>query len=766
MGNTLSGIRFWTGIVAFILAVAMLLIFLSARDPAFTQSAPPANSVDIAEIRSRLDLSDAERAWIEAHPVIRTRIGDWPPFMSSGNQPSGISLDYLRVISQTTGLTFSYLTGKDIGWSESLQAIEERRLVDLIPVMQPSKERERFLLFTDAYQILPWVIITRDDEEFTGGMEDLAGKTVSIQEGFVLQAMLAQRYPEIKLLVSHGDSPALAALMDVSAGKAQATITALPVAAYFISRYGLANLKIAAPAQLGDMKLAMGVRKDWPELVAIMDKVFAAMSRKDVAAINNAWLSPHYEYGLSPKIVLGWTLSAAFLVIAVILSFIWINRMLKKQVAERTRELNKELDERKAAEAALQESEGRFRSLVENSPFPMVLETVQGKLLYLNTRFTESFGYTLEDFPDLETGFRLSYPDPAYRAMVAARWRAAAEKAKKEGGPVLGGECSFTCKDGSVKPLDITGMPMGDKVVTVLVDLTERKKAEELMVQTEKMLFLGGLAAGMAHEINNPLGIILAAAQNAQRRLSPDIPKNRSAAEALGLDLSAVAAYTRERGVLSYLESIREAGSRAARIVRNMLDFSRQSESRRTPRSVNVLLDKTVELAANDYDLKKNYDFKTIEIIRQYDPQIGPVPVTETEIEQVFLNVLKNAAQAMAGGLKPGVRGRIVLRTMEEPGGVRVEIEDNGPGMTSEERRRAFEPFFTTKPPGMGTGLGLSVSFFIVARNHGGEMRLESAPGGGTLCVIRLPNRKAEDAPAHAAQSPQTRRDPGGDVPA
>jgi signal transduction histidine kinase len=272
-----------------------------------------------------------------------------------------------------------------------------------------------------------------------------------------------------------------------------------------------------------------------------------------------------------------------------------------------------------------------------------------------------------------------------------------------------------------------------------ILDVTERVRLQEMMIQSEKMASVGGLAAGMAHEINNPLSSILQAAQVSLMQLDPAVPANRAAAEACGCDLEAMRRYLEKRHVLKFLDGIQEAGKRAAQIVASMLEFSRRSESRRAPADINAVLDKSVELASTDYDLKKKYDFRHIAIVRQYAPGLPEIYCTRTEIEQVVLNLLKNAAQAMTGA-PPGEGGpTIVLRTSRVVGSVRIEVADNGPGMTETVRRRVFEPFFTTKEPGQGTGLGLSVSYFIITSNHGGSIRVESEPGKGARFIIDLP---------------------------
>lgn len=282
--------------------------------------------------------------------------------------------------------------------------------------------------------------------------------------------------------------------------------------------------------------------------------------------------------------------------------------------------------------------------------------------------------------------------------------------------------------------------------VVRIEDVTERARIQEMMVQTEKMMSIGGLAAGMAHEINNPLGIILQAAQNIERRVDPDFPANRQVADELGISLEMMNAYFTNRQIHQFIDNIREASARTARIVANMLNFSHRSESIKEPASLPAIMDQALELAGNDYDLKKKYDFRAIEILRDYGAEIPDVPVVAVEIEQVLLNLLKNAAQAVAEN--PAERKpQIALRIGQEGKYAVLEVEDNGPGMTEEIRRRVFEPFFTTKEVGVGTGLGLSVSYMIVTQNHKGFLEAVSTPGNGARFIIRLPLEEGNGTP-------------------
>jgi PAS domain S-box-containing protein len=305
-------------------------------------------------------------------------------------------------------------------------------------------------------------------------------------------------------------------------------------------------------------------------------------------------------------------------------------------------------------------------------------------------------------------------------------------------------------QDGATHLMDAEFYPLATEGVSGVVlridDVTERERLRDMMVQTEKMLSMGGIAAGIAHEINNPLGIVLQATQNLVQRLRPDFAKNVEAATACGTDMESIAAYMKARKLDVFLADIQDAALRASATIRHMLDFSRKSESRRKVCDMAAIIDKALELASSDYDLKKSYDFKKIDIVRDFADDLPAVDCTEIEMEQVFLNLLRNAAQAMATAQPPTVGPRIVLRAYGQPGRLVVEVEDNGPGMPPEALRRAFEPFYTTKPIGVGTGLGLSVSYFIVTRSHGGAMTAVSGPGGGVTFRIELPALEQPEA--------------------
>ncbi|MDD2732593.1 MAG: PAS domain S-box protein [Desulfuromonadaceae bacterium] len=269
-------------------------------------------------------------------------------------------------------------------------------------------------------------------------------------------------------------------------------------------------------------------------------------------------------------------------------------------------------------------------------------------------------------------------------------------------------------------------------------DATERLHIEELMTQSEKMAMISGMAAGMAHEINNPLGAILQHAQNIERRVSADIPANVKAAAEVGVSLDLVHAYMQKRGIFDFIGHIRTAGIKASGIISNMLQFSRRSDAGAELVDLSAFLDKVLELAGTDYDMKKKYDFHRIELQRLYADNLPPVLLVVAGMEQVLLNIIKNAAQALTGGELPH-QPRITVRTQVAEGMAAIEIEDNGSGMDEKTRQRIFEPFFTTKEIGVGTGLGLSVAYEIITKGHHGLIDVRSKLGRGSCFTIKLP---------------------------
>ena len=282
--------------------------------------------------------------------------------------------------------------------------------------------------------------------------------------------------------------------------------------------------------------------------------------------------------------------------------------------------------------------------------------------------------------------------------------------------------------------------------------LGELQRAKDQLVQSEKLASIGQLAAGVAHEINNPVGYVfsnfgtlakylddlfrmLAAYEAAEGQLAGTPAGEQLAALRAEIELD----YLKE-DVPQLMNESREGISRVRKIVQDLKDFSHVDARREWEwTDLHRGIDSTLNIVNNEIKYKAD-------VVKAYG-ELPQVQCLSSELNQVFMNLLVNAAHAMPGG--QGRRGTIHIRSGVEGGGseVWVEIEDDGCGIAKENLGRIFDPFFTTKAVGQGTGLGLSLSYGIVKKHHG-RMDVDSEPGRGTRFRVTVPVRQPEQAAA------------------
>jgi PAS domain S-box-containing protein len=381
--------------------------------------------------------------------------------------------------------------------------------------------------------------------------------------------------------------------------------------------------------------------------------------------------------------------------------------------------------ERAEAIAALRESEQLFRTVTEAHPIPVVIAH-DGGIVIGNPAFWEMMGAPAGDAASV---------DPASWTEGGYGWEAFVEVVRAhrrydnyQTNMVRGGERFPVAV--SWRHIVYRGEPA---VISSIVDLTESKRAQEELVrsrealhQAEKLTALGSLLAGVSHELNNPLTIV-----TAQSSLLEEL--------AAGSEMAARA------------EKVRRAAERCSKIVQTFLAMARQKEPERS----NIHAADVVRAAL---DLTE-YSLRTagVDVSLEVEPGLPPLFADADQLHQVFVNLIVNAQQALQD--KGGER-KLWLRVFAADSGraLSVEVEDNGPGVPPEIRRRVFEPFFTTKPEGTGTGVGLSFSLGLVEA-HGGRLELVEVPGGGACFRVTLDTAAAADAPAEAAAAaPATQR--------
>ncbi|HTG51039.1 MAG TPA: ATP-binding protein, partial [Gemmatimonadales bacterium] len=299
-----------------------------------------------------------------------------------------------------------------------------------------------------------------------------------------------------------------------------------------------------------------------------------------------------------------------------------------------------------------------------------------------------------------------------WQAFVPPEWATDLQRALEQQG--AGREVELRTGD---RTYAVTVVPISstDRSTVVLLfdDQTERRRLQDQLIQSEKMSAIGQLIAGIAHDLNNPLASVVGFADYLTE--VPSVP-----------------AALREP-----LSVIQEEAERASNIVKNLLSFARKQEHQRRPTPLKPLLDATFLLLRNQLMAHR------VDGVLEVEPDL-PVPdIDPNQIQQVFVNLINNAAQAIASTGRPGT---VVVRARRWLDGVAIDVVDDGPGMTEGLAAQVFEPFFTTKPEGEGTGLGLSISQGIV-REHGGRIMLATEEGRGSTFTVQLPLATSPPAP-------------------
>jgi PAS domain S-box-containing protein len=358
-----------------------------------------------------------------------------------------------------------------------------------------------------------------------------------------------------------------------------------------------------------------------------------------------------------------------------------------------------DITERKQAEDALRESEAKYSAVVENSRDSIII-IQDGMLKFVNNSSLELMGFTSEE---MIGEYFLKFVAEHYRKTVRKRYED--RMAGKEVPNMY--EIVLIKKDGTAFPVELNaclveyeGKPAD---LVIIRDITERKRTEEQLIQSAKLAEIGTLASGIAHEINNPLAVILGYAEVISEEEDPEKVKK-------------------------FAKEIVKNTERASNIVKWLSRYSRGSkDSALTDVNLNEVIDTSLEAVQHSRKCE-------IDIVKKFQ-KIPPIKGNLDELQQVFINLLNNAIDAVQSG------GSISLSTNIENGLVKVKISDNGTGIPKEDINRIFDPFFTRKDVGKGSGLGLYVSSMIV-KKHYGDIDVESEMGRGTTFTLKFPRER------------------------
>jgi len=382
--------------------------------------------------------------------------------------------------------------------------------------------------------------------------------------------------------------------------------------------------------------------------------------------------------------------------------------------------VNIDITQRKQLERELRETNDFMRMLIESSPYAIIATDIKGNIIVFNRAAEELSGYKAEDVLGKLHITQLYQPGVAKEVMKRLR-------SSDYGGTgrLTGSEFTMVDKWGKEIPIHLSAAIVyqeGQEVASVgiFTDLRPRiimeQKLQEThlqLIQLEKLRSLGEMAAGVAHEINNPLGGILIYSSLLMEALPPDAAQRAD------------------------LEKIVQETTRCQEIVKSLLEFARQSGPKKE------LIDVNRAITDGLLFLENQATFHNIEIIKELDTSLPPMLGNAGQLKQVFLNIIINAADATHG------RGALTIKTFlsEDGNKILIEFTDTGGGIPEDILPRIFDPFYTTKKVGEGTGLGLSMSYGIV-KEHKGSIEVDTVLGSGTTFRVLLPV-EYEEAPAH-----------------
>ncbi|MCP4133353.1 MAG: transporter substrate-binding domain-containing protein [bacterium] len=655
----------------------------------------PKNTVD--KKSGQITFSKKETAWLQQHPVIRAAgPRAFPPFhyIDSNKKAMGMASDYVRIISKRLGITIE--TRNNLTWPEILKKSRNKEL-DLVSCAAKTPDREKYLAFSNPYLSFPMIIISKKEAPFIGGLKDLHGKKVAIIRKTSAGEWLKR--DGIAVVPYPVNSP-LEALKAVSLGQADAHIGNLAASSYLIQKNGLANLKIAAPTTYGNYDLFFAVRKDWPQLVSIINKVLASISLEEHNRIRQKWIAVRYEYGIAPGDLWRTGLQVAgVLFFVIILIFFW-NRQL-----------------------ALREE--RFRGLTEHGTDIILAFSKDGSIRYQSPSSTTILGFNKEELLGKSIFYLFHDDDKPFLKNVLAdvvkgeRPATFDHRLRNNDGLFLNFEsnCTNMLRNKGLKAIvlnahDVTHRIRANKEI-------ERAKEAAEKANNAKSEFL----ANMSHEIRTPMNSILGFAEILFDQVE-------------------------DKQHLEFLSAITSSGNTLLSLINDMLDLSRIEAGQ-------LILDfRPVDLARVIFEIKNIFTYKInekeLDFIIETDPGMPPgVILDDLRLRQVLINLLGNAIKFTEKGyiklsahtIKKNSLDDSIDYSKNDLVDIIISVADTGIGIQGDQKEVIFEAFKQQQGQDSnkygGTGLGLSISKKFI-RMMGGELSVESEKDEGSIFTITI----------------------------
>lgn len=715
------------GLVFFGLIAALFPALLYAQTSPISQqiSIPdkPAPT-DVAQQESKsLILSDSEKRWLSEHSTIRLGIDPrFEPieFIDEQGHYAGIAADYVKLLSKRLGISVQVVSG--INRRQALE-LAKKGEIDFFAAITPTRDREHYLDFSMPYFKYPLVIYTRDDFPLITGMESLQRNKITAVKDYFIYDVTKQYYPRLDLTEVDTSRDGL---MAVSVGRADAFIGDIASVTFQIRKHSIPNLKIAAPAGFTNPGHSFAVRKDWPDLVSMINKVMDTISPEEHLQISNRWVQikvnkiSRYWFWMA----LG---TAGFLLL-----FIVISAILRSQVRRKTAELrvkNEQLfnenTERRKAEKALIDSERRLAQFF-HATFEIVFFHEDGRILDVNPATTKLTGYMPEEV--IGKNLLEFVTDNCQKNVMA--WM--------NGGAVGPYEATIITKAATVMPVEIhlSNFELNGRKVTVvgLLDITERKKSEQALHHSYALL------ESRVHERTAELSLANSKLQELDRLKSLFIA---SVSHELRTPLNSIIGFSSlmkqatygelNEKYTDYISRINRSGQHLLSLITDIIDISKIESGFVDVELSDFALDEMVNEAVDNLRQQAKNKGLSLEVTT---PQGLTLHTDRRRMLQCLLNFLSNA-------IKYSEQGQITVLAEDKGKQVVLKIQDTGIGIKTEDMPLLFEAFERIdthlRVKAGGTGLGLYLTNKIATELLQGEVGAISKPGKGSTFWIKIP---------------------------
>ena len=678
-------------------------------------TSPRTGAADEPPARGRpAELTPGERAWLTAHGPLRfITEPSFPPvewFDEQGNY-RGMVAEYFALIEARVGARIEVIRAPS--WEEALRRAQAHEF-DGLTAAEPSPERSAYFDWTLPLLEIPIVLLVRAGAEGEFTLESLVGRRVGVTSGNAIHEHLRAAHPNVQVVPQADD---LSCLTAVSFGRVDAALVNLAVASYLIEKQGITNLRVAGVSGRTNT-LAIATGNHQPLLRSIMAKGLAAVTPAERAAIQARWIGLQGGHFVTGRSVAAWAAAALGAVALLgLLGLAW-TRALRRRVALATSDLQRELVERRRAEAALRRSEGKLALHLDQTAVGVIEFDREFKIAYWNPAAERIFGWAKEEITGkvadlMVPADRRAELDEVWLRLLdgTGGWHHVNTNLTRDSGPI-------TCEWFNTALKDDAGRVTG--VMSLVLDVSDRQRREEAQGRAQRLESLAVLAGGIAHDFNNLLTGILGNLS----LLTSDDPPHHERMEMLG--------------------EAEAAARRAQSLTRQLLTFSRGGAPVKTLIDLGPLVREAALFAsrgaAGACKLEVPEGLWTVEA----DPgQLG----------QVVQNLVLNGLEAKPDGEVIVSMSNVRSHPTHTPADpyLLLRVADGGMGIPADRLGRIFDPFYSTKQ--RGSGLGLAVTHSIVER-HGGRVEVHSTVGQGTTFDVYLPALPDRTAALPAPQTP------------